>query len=516
MQNQSSPLALSGILAVAAGAAPVAFAGGNADDDHAEIQMDSNARMVEHDSGLFLPDPDFGDTWDIGDQKETYAKSPVVTQRPLLELGRELYSEGPFQPGRPFIFGQNNLLYPWLLVYGDWRTAIGTNSIDLDGDGANENVGQLSTRLNLEIDAKLTATERVHAFWQPFEQPGDLTRVQFGDLDDSELEVDGNLDALFFEGDLGAMFGGSDGTISNFDMPIAFGLMPLLFQNGVWVEDAFTGIALTIPAKNSPALNISNYDITFFAGFDNVDSGAFLDAGGSDSDSSIFGATAFVDALQGYFEFGYGLTVGDDDAPDADYHNLTAAYSRRYGEWLSNSVRLILNFGQDEVVDLDGDAVADKTADGVLLLVENSLVTSKPYTFIPYVNLFANFGTAQPLAKQVGGVLKNTGITFEADALTLFPSLDDDAFEAVGFAAGLNNLFGLDQQLVLEVSARSSIGDIGDVVGEQFAVGARWQKPISHRWIVRADAIYGILDDIGGVTETDDIFGVRVEFRWKF
>jgi hypothetical protein len=46
--------------------------------------------------------------------------------------------------------------------------------------------------------------------------------------------------------------------------------------------------------------------------------------------------------------------------------------------------------------------------------------------------------------------------------------------------------------------------------GDQYAVGVRFQKPLSHTLIFRADAMYGFLKD------TNDIAGARMELRRKF
>jgi hypothetical protein len=512
------------VLALVAQALALAGGAPSAQDDHPpgeqhhEPDHDPAARVVPYEKSFFRPDPAYQETWDAAEQERIYGgKRPVRTQRPLLELGRELFREGPFQPGRSFLFGDRNQLYPHLFVYGDWRTAVGYNAA-LDSEGLQ--FGQLATRLNLDIDLKLTATERIHAFVQPLERNADLTRIEFGedngDGDDEELSVDGNLDALFFEGDLGALVRGSGGTVSNFDLPFAFGLMPLLFQNGVWVEDAFTGVALTLPARNCRALNISNYDVTVFAGLDKVDSGAIAKGKGDDSDPTIVGVTGFLEALQGYFELGYGYTFGEADVTDddVDYHNLTAAFSRRYGAWLSNSLRAILNLGQD----------ADtNSADGLLLLIENSLITRNPYGFLPYFNLFAGFGHPQSLARAggAGGVLKNTGINFEADALSGFPALDATGHDAFGAAVGLELLMDFDQanparrsQLVLELAAQHPHGedadDVGGNAGNEVALGVRYQRPLSNALILRTDATVGSLE------EGEDYAAVRVEFRWKF
>jgi len=75
-------------------------------------------------------------------------------------------------------------------------------------------------------------------------------------------------------------------------------------------------------------------------------------------------------------------------------------------------------------------------------------------------------------------------------------------------------LFNLDQQIVVEAATVQPIG--GDAVvgraaqGSQYALGVRWQLPIAQTWIVRADAMYGWLENV------DDIGGARLEIRRKF
>ena len=113
---------------------------------------------------------------------------------------------------------------------------------------------------------------------------------------------------MFFEGDVGQIYGGLTNIDAPFDLPIAFGLMPYLTQNGVWIEDAFIGGAVTLSAKSSPRFDITNMDITLFGGFDKVTTPAFVNADGglNDDDASMIGIAAFIDATEGYYEFGYG------------------------------------------------------------------------------------------------------------------------------------------------------------------------------------------------------------------
>ncbi len=100
----------------------------------------------------------------------------------------------------------------------------------------------------------------------------------------------------YFEGDLGAILGGFRGTGPQADLPVTAGLVPLLFQNGVWMEDAVSGIAIGIPAKHSRQLKWSNYDATFFALFDQINSPAF---GNDATAGQAFGSAWFIDAYDG-------------------------------------------------------------------------------------------------------------------------------------------------------------------------------------------------------------------------
>jgi hypothetical protein len=473
------------------------------------IKHSEGAKIVPYDDSFWGADPSYEDKpYSAEAQLKIYGdKSAVPTPRPMIEWGRDIYGAGEFNQAS-YALGELNPINQQFLVYGDWQTAIAVND-----NGANRE-GLIATRLRLDIDYKITSTERIHAFINPLQRGNDITRCNFSSdnngrgesIDSCELERDLDLDALFFEGDLGAIASGLEGEYSGWDLSFAFGLMPLLFQNGVWLDDAFTGLAFTFPSLNSPTFDISNMDITFFAGIDKVTT-ALADV---NEDAEIFGVTTFIEANEGYWEMGYAYTndEGDGNRGDQDYHNVSVAFSKRYSNLFSNSIRMIYNFGQDRKNN------QPQTADGFLLLVENSFITSSPSTVVPYLNLFAGFDKPQSVARAAGagGILKNTGINFETDGLTGFPTLDASANDTWGGALGIEYLFGLDQQLVLEVATVQVRGDAGNRIaqGDQYAVGARYQKPLNKSWIVRADAMLGELDN------AKDISGVRFEIRKKF
>jgi len=481
----------------------------------AEIITDPAATEVEHDSSVFRSDPVYDDVgYDSEAQLEIYGgKSAFPTPRPLIEVGREMYTVGPFKEAGTFL-GTLNPSYNQFLVYGDWRTALAFN------DNGLVEVGQVATRLNLEFDYRFTSTERIHWFIGPLDGQGDFTRCEFfgddapnNDPDrECDLQLDGNLDALFLEGDGGAIYSGLSGEYSSVDVPFALGLMPLLFQNGIWIEDAFTGGAVTIPALNSPSLDITNMDITFFAGIDKVTNPGILDNDGltADHNVNIYGAATFIDAMEGYWEAGIAHLDGESGLDDQSFSNVTLAFSKRYRAWLSNSTRIVYSFGQDP------DNNAQQTADGAIFLIENSLITRKPSTWVPYLNLFAGFDRPQSAARAggAGGILKNTGINFETDGLTGFPKLDDTGQNTVGGALGMEYLFALNRQLVVEVAALQVIegeNEVGRAArGDEYALGLRYQYPLNEAWIFRSDAMHGWR------MEDENLAGLRFEIRRKF
>jgi hypothetical protein len=448
---------------------------------------------------LFRPGPQYDKNYDAQKNIDIYgAKSEVDPPRPPIELGRKQYTSGEYDPSST-ILGELNPLLPGLAVYGDWRTAVAYNS------NKGKDIALIATRLNIDVDFKITGTERIHAFFTPLQKNAKFTRFEFGGGDGdgrATFEFDPNPQTLFFEGDFGSLFSGFLGKGASFDLPFVVGLYPLFLQNGIWANDAILGGAVTIPAKNSAKLGLANFDITFFAAFDNVDNAGILGAQ-QNSNANLYGITAFIEGLGGYIEAGYAAIEGKADQVDGQLtHFLTAAYSRRYFNTFSNSTRVFGNFGNG------------KNDEGFAIISENSLITSSPSTLIPYANFFVGFGNPQPLADGFGaGILKNVGINFETDALTGYPKLDDSGSNAWGGAIGLIYLFGqnLDQQVVFEVATVQPFEDDGIGAGRpQYGFGVRYQIALTRAWLLRADATYQIAQG------AEDNFGFRVELRRKF
>jgi hypothetical protein len=450
---------------------------------------------------LFQPDPQYEKKYSVEEQVDIYgAKSAVEPPRPLLELGREQYTSGMFDASSTLL-GDTNLLLPGLAIYGDWRTAVAYNNNN------GKDIAQIATRLNLDVDFKITGTERLHAFFTPLQENNNkFTRYEFGGGDGNENfndEFDFEPQTLFFEGDVGSLYSGFSGQEASFDLPFTVGLFPLFLQNGIWANDAILGGAVSLPAKNSAALGLANFDVTFFAAFDNVDNAGIIGADDADNhDANLYGVTAFIDAFNGYIEAGYGLIQGRDEQDGLLTHFLTASYTRRYYNTLSNSTRVFANFGEDP----EGDS------NGFAIISENSLISGLPSTLLPYANFFVGFGNPKPLVDgNNAGILKNVGINFETDALTGYPKLDDTGSNAWGGAIGLEYLFNLDQQLVFEAAMVQPFENDGiGAQDPQYGFGVRYQIPIDRAWLFRADVTYQIQEG------REDNFGFRTEIRRKF
>lgn len=476
--------------------------------EHAPPETSKEATVVKHTDDVFAGDPVYEDKPYSGEaQLKIYGgKFVVPTPRPLLELGRAIYKAGPLQRSGTAL-GLKNPVDQSFSVYGDMRVGTARN---ING-AARNNIA--AARLNLDVDYRFTGTERVHAFFRPLDNGTEFTRCEFNGSTNCTGVFDITPDALFFEGDFAAISSGLTNKEQGFDMAFAVGKMPLLFQNGLWFEDVITGVAATLPAKNSAALGISNMDITFFAGANNTSGAVRADPtkpllNVQKKQANIYGMTTFIEANEGYWELGYAYTdtTGSTNATDRSYHNLGLAFTRRYGGWLSNSIRVINNFGQNP------DGGAAKTADGTLFVLENSFVTSSPSTLVPYLNMFYGKGKPQSASRaaDAGGILKNVGINFETDGLTGFPKLTDAVDDMWGGAFGVEYLFGLNRQLVIEAATTQRARNTSTLVGREVALGMRYQFPLDQAWIFRTDAI------VADRENTRNLAGLRFELRRKF
>ena len=140
--------------------------------------------------------------------------------------------------------------------------------------------------------------------------------------------------------------------------------------------------------------------------------------------------------------------------------------------------------------------------------------TAAPLTVVPYANFFVGWDRPQSVARAgvSGGILRNTGINFDTDGLNGFPTLDPTGNDTAGGSLGID-LIGddLNRQLLLEATYLTPHGSKNPgVPDDQFALGARYQFPITNWSLLRFDTMYGWRRGL------QNVYGTRMEYRWKF
>src|SRR5580693_4183445 len=159
--------------------------------------------------GSFKCDPPYG-PYATQDELAIYGgKHMNPTAQPPVDLGLGLYDRGAYAP-RPTFLGAKNTIQDHFMAYGDVRVAAADNDNGVPAANGKTYQSRVATRLNLDLDLNLTATERIHAFMRPFDQNGSFTRYEIdgGVKDKFVHEFNAKLTTLFFEGDVGSMVAG--------------------------------------------------------------------------------------------------------------------------------------------------------------------------------------------------------------------------------------------------------------------------------------------------------------------
>ena len=149
-------------------------------DDNSTDTAENISSNEDGKGDLFRSDPQYETNYNAQGQVDVYgAKTAVEPPRPLLELGRQQYTSGAYDESSTLL-GKKNPLLPGLAIYGDWRTALAYNRNN------GKDIAQVATRLNLDVDFKITGTERIHAFFTPLQKNAKFTRYEFGGGDADE------------------------------------------------------------------------------------------------------------------------------------------------------------------------------------------------------------------------------------------------------------------------------------------------------------------------------------------
>jgi len=436
--------------------------------------------------------------------------------KPLLELGNPFLGSGTLKKG--IELPTDAVWQPSLLVFGTLRTAY--QSFDNQAGRFSE----LASRLDLFANLQLSGTERVVAGFRPLDRDGrftsyvlasDLPGVKEDELVDA---VNGELTSLFFEGDFGEIFPNlSRDDFSPTDIGFSVGRQPMLFQEGLLINDSIDGIGLT--RNTLQPHGTSNVRATLFWGWNEIGRNATTgDAINREDDGAqLFGLLTSTDLSRSTIDADLvwvrskvrGGAGGPETATGGDLVDGGISFVQRIGK-TSTSLRVLGSHALDDTTE---------TADGLLLFGEASW--SPPYGHDHlYVNGFWAVDEFVSAARgpATGGPLGRAGINFAAVGLGRYgAALSSRARDVAGGAVGYQRFFDhTRKQLLVELGAR--VGTT-DTVADAVATTVRYQAALGRRFVVVVDGFVGRRQApaAGGGSQSDQtISGSRVELVLKF
>jgi len=465
--------------------------------DEAEEQA---ARQAEEHADGQDPGPDSGHDSGHGASRLTDEHIPLqvesVPQRPkfLLELGNPYLGTGRIKPG--FELPTGAVWQPSLILFGTLRTALQTFT-----DGPDERT-EWANRLDLFGNLQLSGSERLVVGFRNLDRNGRFTSYVFEpELDEPFVdEFNANVQALYFEGDFGEIFPGLDPEdFGRADIGFSIGRQPLLFQEGMLINDSIDGFGIT--RNTLLPKNTSNFRMTFFVGLDNVDRNQL-----SDDSATLLAVLTSTDVRRSTVDVDLAWVDGDELSGDLLALGVSAV--QRLGK-TNSSFRILGSFA--------GGQETPFATDGVLLFSELSWTPAHGHD-LAYVTTFVALDQYSPAASDpaVGGPLGRAGISFAAVGLGSYGApLSSTARDVAGGAVGYQKFLGADsrRQLIGEVGLRAGTGA---GVGDAAALTLRYQAAYGRRMVLVLDAFGGTRQAVMPEASDATLWGGRVEFQLKF
>ncbi len=421
--------------------------------------------------------------------------------KPLIELGEPFLGTGTLKPGLELPTGA--VWQPAFLAFGTLRTA--AQALDA---GTGE-VAEVVARLDLFGNLALSGTERLVIGLRSLDEDGQFTSYVF---DSDGFGEDGyrdrlnlNIGSLFFEGDFGEIFPNlSRDDSSRTDWGFAIGRQPLIFQEGLLINDVIDSIGIT--RNTLLPKNTSNFRTTFLLGLDDIDrtDSSIGRRNREDRDALLLAVLTSTDFRATTLDV--DLAYVDTDF-GGDQANLGVSAVQRFGKISSSFFAAVSQSTGDE---------GDLAADGVLVAGELSWIPVATYDHL-YVTAFAALDDYRPIARDpaLGGPLGRMGINFASVGIgSLGAPLSNQARDVVGGAVGRQFFFDKTRrQLIIEAGFRFGLEDD---ISNQFAGTARYQMAVGRRFVWVFDVFGGRREFDGAGGEDQTLLGGRVELVTKF
>ncbi len=410
---------------------------------------------------------------------------------PIFQRGEKFLASGNLTPGITLPTGA--IWQPALWVFGDFRTTIGHYA-----DGVSGSREFWASRLDIFANLKLTPTERILIGFSPLTEGTRHTGILYTD-DDGVEYVNGlnpYLTTLFFEGEFGEIFPNLDpDDTGHYDFGFSIGRQPLLFQEGMMINDTIDAFALTRDTIVIPGLT-PDLRATALFGWGNIR----RDDNQLDESAYLLGLFTEADLRKSTVNLDLAYIISDkDEGGDGFYFGASAV--QRIGHY-----NTAFRINTSTAVERRGAAVDD----GVLLFSEISRTLTGSENIL-YGNAFWAIGNYSSVARDssTGGPLGQVGILFAAPAVGLGGSaLSNRADDVIGGAIGHQMFFNEDRtQLALEIGGRKDTDGSGQGI---VAVGGQLLHALNNRSSIQVDGFLSAGENRKAGT------GLRVELRTRF
>lgn len=441
-------------------------------------------------------------------------------------FGDEFLNHGNLQQG--FKIPTGAVWQPSMFVYGTLRTAWQYEQTgdrlppitDVAGppiDRGEATVEEVATRLDLFFNLALTPTERIVLGLRPFDEGGEFNgyRWQVPNLtsrDEWNLRGDLDIEQLYIEGDFGEIFPRLDPNDTGaLDIGFSIGRQPLLFQEGIIINDNVDAFGLT--RNNVLVGNASNIRLTGIWAWDGLHRGVGANNERRRS-AHMYGLFTAIDFPKTSVELDLAYVDDSEDRVLLDdgsiqYHggdqfNVGLGFVQRIGH-----INTAFRFNHSERT--SGRATIHSSS-GSVFLAEASYTMPYGYDLL-YSTLFLTNDHYQSVARDpaTGGPLGQAGILFASPGIGFVGSpientTDHDSF---GGALGYQKFFDeTRKQVILEVGGRNDFDGTED--RGRLGVMARYQQAFKTRYVWRVDAYFVSRESL------DDKRGIRTEFVVQF
>lgn len=424
----------------------------------------------------------------------------ALSQEPVpLQVGEARERPQPLELGPPFLgtglIGEGFTLpggavwQPQLLLWGTLRTAV--QAFDPRG-GSNPESFEWVNRLDAFGQIAVSQTERIVVGLRPFDSGSRFSGCRWQPDERCVDAFDSTIEMLFLEANVGALAPNWAGS-GWFDIEIAVGRQPLLFQEGFLIDDTLDAAAIS--RSNVPIPFTNHTRIAAIGAWRQVHRGNNLRDG-----------RASLAAL---------LIESDVRASTV---NLDIAYVhsiRSRGRSFHAGISIVapvgpFNTAWRALISENFDGNTPEATDGELFFVEINWVPTRTHNNL-YLNLFVGIDEYSSAARgpAAGGPLGRTGILFGAVGIGSYGApLGNSVGDAAGGALGYQMFFANNRRsLTLELGGRD-----GWSGGQRsaFAAGFRLEQALGRRIVARVDSFLGHREgaDLG--------WGARFEILYKF